>query len=227
MSNIGLLKHTGGAGRQNTPPASLRTHLLTTKGVVGSDHLAHEHGRRHHDGATGHWSRHQLGHQLLTCGEPGDQAARNNEQKPPPRKTFCSWAPSPDLPVLREGGHGGALLCIVLRQSGADLQHVGLARLRDHHSVVEGRRDRTLRLGRSLRRRRRRRLRLALRLQAGNLDGDFHHSHSQVMKKAPHLRELHVRGAALLLEQHLPGQKLRIRTAAASVAPNSKSRQKN
>lgn len=43
----------------------------------------------------------------------------------------------PDLSVLREGRHGGALLCVVLRQRRADLQHIWLSGLRDHHGVVE------------------------------------------------------------------------------------------
>lgn len=78
------------------------------------------------------------------------------------------WAHSPDLPVLCERGHGGALLCIVLWQSGADLQHVGLSWLRNHHSVVEGSRDRSLRLWLSLLWR----LRLTLRLQKETLEDD-------------------------------------------------------
>lgn len=40
-----------------------------------------------------------------------------------------------------ESGHSGALLCVVLRQSGADLQHIRLPWLGNHHSVVEGSRD--------------------------------------------------------------------------------------
>lgn len=43
----------------------------------------------------------------------------------------------PDLSVLCEGGHSRALLRVVLRQAGADLQHIWLARLGDHHGVVE------------------------------------------------------------------------------------------
>lgn len=46
-------------------------HLLPAEGVVGGDHLAHEHGGGHHDGAAGHGRRHQLGEQLLARGEPG------------------------------------------------------------------------------------------------------------------------------------------------------------
>lgn len=47
----------------------------------------------------------------------------------------------PDLSVLCESGHSGALLCVVLWQSGADLQHIWLPWLGNHHSVVEGSRD--------------------------------------------------------------------------------------
>lgn len=42
----------------------------------------------------------------------------------------------PDLSVRCEGGHGGALLCVVLRQAGAYLQHIGLPWLGNHHGVV-------------------------------------------------------------------------------------------
>ena len=57
-----------------------------------------------------------------------------------------------DLSVLCEGSHRCALLCVGLRQAGADLQHVGLPGLGDHHGVVERSRDRALGLGLSLRR---------------------------------------------------------------------------
>ena len=53
----------------------------------------------------------------------------------------------PDLAVLCEGGHGGALLGVGLRHAGADLQQVGLTRLGYHHGVVERSRHRALRLG--------------------------------------------------------------------------------
>lgn len=56
----------------------------------------------------------------------------------------CLVVYPPDLSVLRESGHSSALLCVVLWQSGADLQHIWLAWLRNHHSVVERSRDRAL-----------------------------------------------------------------------------------
>lgn len=58
--------------RSSTTTRAL-AHLLPAEGVVGGDHLAHEHGGGDHDGATGHGCRHQLGEQLLACGEPGGQ----------------------------------------------------------------------------------------------------------------------------------------------------------
>jgi len=62
-------------------------------------------------------------------------------------KVWAGCACVLDLAVLREGGHGGALLAVGLGQAGADLQQVGLARLGDHHGVVEWSRHRALRLG--------------------------------------------------------------------------------
>lgn len=50
----------------------------------------------------------------------------------------------PDLSVLCESGHSGALLCVILWQTGADLQHVWLPRLGNHHSVVQRSRNRAL-----------------------------------------------------------------------------------
>lgn len=72
----------------------------------------------------------------------------------------------PDLSVLCESGHSGALLCVVLRQTGADLQHVRLARLGNHHSVVQWSRNRALVLRLSLLRLLR--LRLTLGLMSSN-----------------------------------------------------------
>lgn len=115
--------------------------LLTTKRIIRSDHLSHEHGRGNHDCPTCHWSGNKF--QLLT-----------------------SW--KPDLSVLCEGRHGGALLCVVLRQRRADLQHIWLSGLRDHHGVVERSRYRALVLRLSLLRRLSlRRLGLRLRLSLG------------------------------------------------------------
>lgn len=96
--------------------------LLPTEGVVRGDHLSHEHGGGHHNRSARHWSGHELGHQLLPCWEP-------------------------DLSILREGGHSGAWLRVGRRQAGADLQHVGLPWLGDHHGVVQRSRYRTLGLG--------------------------------------------------------------------------------
>lgn len=67
----------------------------------------------------------------------------------------------PDLSVLCESGHSSSLLCVVLRQSGADLQHIWLPWLGNHHSVVKGSRDGALRLSLL------RLLQLTLRLQIG------------------------------------------------------------
>lgn len=70
----------------------------------------------------------------------------------------------PDLSVLCESGHSGALLRVVLRQTGADLQHVWLPRLGNHHSVVQRSRNRALVLRLSLLRL----LRLTLGLMSSN-----------------------------------------------------------
>lgn len=69
----------------------------------------------------------------------------------------------PDLPVLRERGHSCALLRVALRQAGADLQHVGLPWLGNHHGVVQRSRYSALSLWLSLGRL----LGLTLRLQCG------------------------------------------------------------
>lgn len=68
----------------------------------------------------------------------------------------------PDLSVLCESGHGSAL-CVVLRQAGADLQHVRLPWLGNHHGVVKWSRYGGLVLGLRLLRL----LRLGLRLGLG------------------------------------------------------------
>lgn len=47
-------------------------YLLTTKWVICSNHLSHEHGGGHHDSSARHWSGHKLRHQLLTCWKPGE-----------------------------------------------------------------------------------------------------------------------------------------------------------
>lgn len=113
-------------------------YLLPTKGIVCGDHLSHEHGSGHHDCATSHWSCYKLGHQLLPCWEPG---SNKKEREITMKKLRSSQSIRfgcfvPDLSVLCEGGHGCALLCVVLREAGADLQHVGLAWLGNHHGVV-------------------------------------------------------------------------------------------
>lgn len=76
----------------------------------------------------------------------------------------------PDLSVLCEGGHSCALLRVVLRQAGADLQHIGLSRLRNHHGVVQWSRYRSWDLRLSLGWL----LRLTLRLQKNKTKGQQH-----------------------------------------------------
>lgn len=56
----------------------------------------------------------------------------------------------PDLSVLCEGGHSCALLRVGLWHAGADLQHIGLPWLRNHHCVVQWGGYRTLGLRLSL-----------------------------------------------------------------------------
>ncbi|PWA32678.1 hypothetical protein CCH79_00012409 [Gambusia affinis] len=67
-----------------------------------------------------------------------------------PRKTENKVWLLPDLSVLCEGGHSGALLRVVLREAGADLQHVWRSWLGNHHGVVERGRYRSLGLRLSL-----------------------------------------------------------------------------
>ena len=57
------------------------SHLLSSKGAVGCDHLAHEHGGRDHDGSARHGSRHQLGDQLLPRREPGQRDGGTDKQR--------------------------------------------------------------------------------------------------------------------------------------------------
>lgn len=71
----------------------------------------------------------------------------------------------PYLSVLCECGHSCALLCVVLRQAGTDLQHIGLPWLGDHHGIVQWGRYGALGLGLGLGGL----LRLALRLENGSM----------------------------------------------------------
>lgn len=59
---------------------SVCTNLLTTKRVIGSDNLSHEHGGGNHDCSTCHRSRDELGNQLLTRWKPDENNMRKRDK---------------------------------------------------------------------------------------------------------------------------------------------------